>query len=177
MPSNGDIKTSVLATDHENWYILNGRAVADLPDTAQAASLTLGFTSNLPDASDALLGSSASEPVGSVVGNNEITIASDNLPTLSGTGNIYLGGSTAITYNGSGYIAGNTLKAYGGSGVFNGVDYAPLTNVYSSGNENNHFARVGAWSGGSVPFTISNNNTPLNVSPKKLVVNTFIWLE
>ncbi|MBP1617595.1 MAG: hypothetical protein H6Q14_1422 [Bacteroidetes bacterium] len=61
----GDIKRSIITADHNGWYLLDGRAVSDLPANAQAAANNLGFTSSIPDATDRVLKTnSGSETIG-----------------------------------------------------------------------------------------------------------------
>ncbi|MBP1617594.1 MAG: hypothetical protein H6Q14_1421 [Bacteroidetes bacterium] len=61
----GDIKNSVRTIDHSGWYLLDGRAVSDLPANAQTAANNLGFTSSIPDATDRVLKTnSGSETIG-----------------------------------------------------------------------------------------------------------------
>jgi hypothetical protein len=85
----GDTKFNYQTTDHGGWYVLNGRSVSTLSATAQAASISLGWGSFIPDTQGKFpLAASSSIITGTNGGSN--TIARANLPnfTLSGnTGN------------------------------------------------------------------------------------------
>ena len=51
----GDIKHGIVETDHLGWYKLDGRLLNTLPAIAQQNATSLGFTTNLPDATDKIL--------------------------------------------------------------------------------------------------------------------------
>ncbi|MGX7668167.1 hypothetical protein [Flavobacterium pedocola] len=83
----GDVKHSLLTEDHNGWYLLDGRNTNLLPAKAQANATTVGFTTNLPDATDRILkGKSASESLMAVGGNNTVALTQANLPNVTFTG-------------------------------------------------------------------------------------------
>lgn len=84
--SFGDVKSGFQTADHSGWIILDGRAVNTLSANQQAVAISLGFTTNLPDASSAYLVQNGSA-MGSVAGANTTTLTQANLPnvTFSGT--------------------------------------------------------------------------------------------
>jgi hypothetical protein len=85
----GDIKHSARAADHGGWYLLNGRAISTLPVAARAAAASLGFTGNIPNATNRVLKTkTGAETIGSVGGVNTITIARVNLPNVNFTGTL-----------------------------------------------------------------------------------------
>lgn len=48
-PAIGDIKNDAQSTDHNGWYLMNGRAIADLPMPLQKKANTLGFKERLTE--------------------------------------------------------------------------------------------------------------------------------
>ncbi|MFC3161213.1 hypothetical protein ACFOEQ_24700 [Chryseobacterium arachidis] len=48
----GDIKSSFKTSDHDGWYLLDGRSLSLLSPESQASAESLGLTNNLPDATD-----------------------------------------------------------------------------------------------------------------------------
>src|SRR5215204_4514845 len=51
----GDIKHSLLTTDHNGWYKLDGRNKSTLPAIAQNNATSIGFGVAIPDATDKFL--------------------------------------------------------------------------------------------------------------------------
>lgn len=54
-PMIGDTKNDIQSTDHNGWYLMNGRAIADLPVSLQKKANTLGFKEHLGEAEKASL--------------------------------------------------------------------------------------------------------------------------
>lgn len=103
IPKIGDIKPSVLVSDHEGWYLLNGRNISTLPSSAQANASTLGFGTLLPNSSDRILkGKNASEPFAAIGGSDSFTLALANLPNLTFTGTTSTNGAHQHSYNNNG---------------------------------------------------------------------------
>lgn len=95
---SGDIKHSARTADHGGWYLLNGRAISTLPAAARTASAALGFTANIPNATDRVLKTkTAAEAMAATGGVSTISIARANLPNINFTGN--LSGNTAAAGN------------------------------------------------------------------------------
>jgi len=85
----GDIKHSARTADHGGWYLLNGRAIASLPVAAQTAAAALGFTGNIPNATDRVLKTkTAAEAMAATGGISTITIGRVNLPNINFTGTL-----------------------------------------------------------------------------------------
>lgn len=81
---SGSIKESFKTADHSGWYLLDGRAVSSLPANIRSIAVSLGFSTNLPNAKDRVLKSkTGSEVLGSTGGSNTLTITKDNLPNVS----------------------------------------------------------------------------------------------
>lgn len=83
----GDVKFGFINADHSGWYLLDGRLITSLPATALANAISLGFATNLPDATDRVLKHpSATEANGDVGGNATTTLTQANLPNVNFTG-------------------------------------------------------------------------------------------
>lgn len=101
---SGTLKESFKTSDHNGWYLLDGRAVSGLPANIRSIAVALGFSTNLPDATNRVLKSkTGTEVLGSVGGSNTLTITKNNLPNISlaGTfsGNAAAGGAHTHTFN------------------------------------------------------------------------------
>jgi hypothetical protein len=83
--SFGDIKSGVQAADHNGWILLDGRAISTLSSSQQTAAIALGFSSNLPNATNAYLVQNGAA-AGTVAGSNTTTLTQSNLPNVSFTG-------------------------------------------------------------------------------------------
>lgn len=179
--SAGDIKNSMQPSDHNGWYLLNGRSVSSLPSSAQTSAAGLGFTTRLPDATDRILKTrNGAELLGSQGGNNNMTITRSNLPDInligvvSGTaesagahihtsdeGGFLLGG-TNVGNNGSGHYQGNSdSSSWGGVGM--------MGTTATSGAHIHSLSGIATIPTGGVGATMDNRSA-------YLVVNTFIYL-
>ncbi len=136
----GDIKHSVKTADHDGWYLLDGRSVSTLPANASSAAINLGFTANIPDASNRVLKTkTSSEALGSTGGSNTLTIAQTNLPNISLSGAVSgttaSGGSHTHAFSGTtsaggihahgpiagtGFLLGGTTIGNNGTGNYQG---------------------------------------------------------
>ncbi|MDR6406099.1 MULTISPECIES: hypothetical protein [Chryseobacterium] len=165
----GDVKPSFMTTDHDGWYLLNGRDITTLPAAAQNnATSVLGITTTLPDAAGRYSMGTASTP-GSFTGNNTVTLVRANLPLFNFT---YTTNSTGahthtMTFdrirtnaqNGG----GNNVHDYWLSGSFvGGSNYSKSTSFTA------HLHTYSVPSGGS--------NTPVNITPTALNANYFVYL-
>ncbi len=123
-PEIGDIKHSVRSDDHAGWLICDGREVSkttylDLFNVINEnfnVGTTSGSTFNLPDARGCVLGAIGTGVVGPIslsprglghkVGDENVTLTVDQMPTHTHTNNSSTGfgiiGSGASTSNGSG---------------------------------------------------------------------------
>lgn len=102
-PKIGDIKASFLTSDHNGWYLLNGRLVTLLSAIPQySASTVLGLT-NLPNSTDRMIKGIGSEAFGSIGGADSYSITQSNLPNLTFSGVTSFGGSHSHTYTNAGH--------------------------------------------------------------------------
>lgn len=160
----GDVKTGFQSADHNGWVKLDGRAKSTLSVTQQAQATALGIGTNLPNASNAFLVQNGNA-IGTVSGSNTKTIVQANLP------NVGLDGSTSSDpgHTHSFPIGFSTITAgwgiYGGGA---GFTIAGTTNTTTSGSHN-HSVTTNSINGGVT-------QTPLDITPKSLSVNTFIYL-
>lgn len=179
----GDLKQSFLTTDNNGWYLLDGRAINTLPATAQSTATALGFTTNLPNATDRILKTTNGiEAMAATGGANTLSITQANLPNLNLSGTVsgttssdgahqhtpaaggFLLGGTSINNNGAGQYSTNTggvPSAWGGVGF--------LGSTASAGSHSHTVTGTATVSTGGAGTTLD-NRSPF------LVVNTFIYL-
>lgn len=104
--SYGDVKSGFQAADHAGWILLDGRAVNTLNASQQAIALSLGFTTNLPDASTSYLVQNGTG-LGSVTGSNTVVLTQGNLPNVNFTGNAANAGSHNHTTDPAAFTSAN----------------------------------------------------------------------
>lgn len=92
----GDMKSGFQAADHSGWIKLDGRAISTLSTNQQAVAVSLGFTTNLPNATSAYPVQSTGT-LGSIVGSNTTTLTQANLPVATFTGTAATAGSHSHT--------------------------------------------------------------------------------
>ena len=172
----GDIKTGIQTGDHNGWIKLDGRAKSTLSSSQQAQATALGIGANLPDATNAFLVQNSST-LGSVSGSNTKTISQANLPNINfptattssnGDHSHWISGAITDDRNFSG--TGNNSQNYGlvaDAGSYSNTDPNLSYGRYSL-NSGSHNHTVTVSSGGS--------GTALDITPKSLSVNTFIYL-
>lgn len=201
--SYGDIKSGIQATDHNGWVKLDGRLTSTLSATQRTVLSSLGISTNLPNASDSYLVQKTGT-LGSVSGSNTTTITQANLPNVTFTGTALDAGSHAHNTDPAGfysYDAGNHTHGIGrrsnpDAGAYDPGDgrrwensaattdrgYYGEFQISYSGNHShlidvpnttstsapNHSHTVNVGSGGS--------GTALNIAPKSMIVNMFIYL-
>lgn len=150
----GDVKTGFQSADHNGWIKLNGRLKSSLSATQQAQATTLGFGTTLPNATDAFLVQNGTA-LGTVAGSNTVTIAQNQLPNVTYTGQI------ADVAHGA-YIVSSA------SGVFSRVNGSSLGNAGGGGGTETFNL--------SIPLNGGVTQQQVNITPKSLSVNTFIYL-
>jgi hypothetical protein len=163
LPKIGDLKSSMATTDHDGWFLLNGRNISTLPSISQTNAAALGFSTTLPSSSDRILkGKNTSEAVFSTGGSNSFSIAQANLPNVNITGTTASSGAHTHSYTNRGvnywnYNAGsiNTTRT---------ID----TEVRTTAAAGDHSHTISIASGGT--------NTAITQYPKHLVVQYFIYL-
>lgn len=143
--SFGDVKSGVQAADHVGWVLLDGRAINTLSASQQAAATALGFTGNLPNASNAYLVQNGGA-IGAVSGSNTTTLTQANLPNVSFTG-------TAASAGTHTHAVDPVSFNSGAGGSHNHT--SPDQYVYTTWYTHNH--GVGD---GSNPYNNVNSNVP-----------------
>lgn len=178
--SAGDIKSSVLGVDHAGWYLLDGRSIATLPDGAKSTAMNLGFTGNIPDATDRVLKTKKDgEILGSEGGQNYFGIDQVNLPNINLSGTIngvaqsagshthssteggFLLGGTTVNNTAGGYLSDGNSTVWGGIGM--------LGSTAPAGAHIHTVAGTATVATGGAGKSIDNRSA-------YLVVNTFIYL-
>lgn len=205
MASVGDVKSGIQSNDHSGWVLLDGRAINSLSNNQQVVAASLGLSGNLPNANNAYLVQNGST-MASVSGSNTVTLTHANLPNVNFTGTTASAGDhthsvdpapvyTSTNGNhshGSNANGNNIGLAYKDCyGTPSGIDFScgeinnfvtMALSIYAAGDHNHtvdipatnstlngsHTHNVSVSSGGS--------NTPINIAPKSLSVNMFIYL-
>lgn len=164
-PVLGDVKTGLQTADHGGWILLNGRLKSSLTVTQQNIATSLGFSTNIPDATGAYLGQAAGV-LGTLTSSNTKTIIQANLP------NVGLSGTTSTDGSHSHEIPINADPAGGTFSVANGA-----TQV--SNGANDRFTYAAGSHSHTFTTTSINGGVPqqsFNVTPLTLIVNTFLYL-
>lgn len=158
----GDIKTSIQTSDHNGWIKLDGRLKSSLTANQQTQATLLGIGTNLPDASNAFLVQNGTT-LGSVSGSNSKSILQANLPNIN-----FPTATTSSNGDHSHYFTrpnGDQSYSNGSGNTWWGGSWGS-TNWTSTAGAHTHTVTVS--SGGS--------GTALDITPKSLSVNTFIYL-
>lgn len=80
----GEVKHSFATTDHDGWYLLNGRSITTLSTTAQAAATIVGYVTTIPDATDRFLKTvDTAESPAIQNGSNTFTVSQAQLPNVN----------------------------------------------------------------------------------------------
>lgn len=163
--SFGDIKTGIQVGDHNGWIRLDGRALSTLSTTQRSQAAALGITSNLPNATNAFLVQNETT-LGSLSQSNTKTITQANLPnvTLSGTTSTAGAHTHTIPFTTSNMTFSWGVTSGGGAGY-----NINNTTTSSSSGSHSHTITTNSINGGVT-------QTDLNITPKSLSVNTFIYL-
>ncbi|AZA84154.1 hypothetical protein C1637_16835 [Chryseobacterium lactis] len=168
----GDIKSGLQTQDHNGWVKLDGRGVAALTASQRARANSLGFSTNLPNASNSYLVQNGTA-LGSISGANTKTISRNQLPdaTLNGT-------TSSVAPNIRYDIINN-----GGRAATDTNSYTFLAGFIGSGTRNNAVVNTGvlAQVSHSHSFTTNSinggvNQQALDTTPKSLSVNMFVYL-
>lgn len=190
MATVGDVKSGMQIADHSGWVKLDGRAFSALTTTQQKAALSLGFTTNLPNATDAYPVQKTGI-IGAVSGSNSTTLSQSNLPNVNFSGSTNFIGAHAHTYSyfaefeSQGWYSSSTSGNWGYTSVpTNGWSGYRMTaeggaasatarirfrnELRNTSEEPSHSHSVSVSSGGS--------GTAFNIAPRSLTVNMFIYL-
>lgn len=177
----GDVKNSFKTADHSGWYLLDGRALSTLPAVAQTAAATLGFTNNLPNATDRVLKTkNTTENLAVTGGLNTLTLAQANLPNVTFSGSI--NGTAAAAGNHSHnapagvFLLGGSQANNNGTGNYTGSTNGPawggVGGLGATAAAGNHTHTVS----GTASVPSGGSGTALDNRSPYLVVNTFIFL-
>lgn len=202
MASAGDVKSGVQSADHSGWILLDGRALSTLSANQQAVAITLGFSGNLPNANNAYLVQNGST-MASVSGSNTVTLTHANLPNVTFYGTTSNSGdhnhttnSISITTSTNGYHNHSVSTKHDGNDsglnnvsriIMSGDDawnpsttYTEYTNYDGNHTHNVTIPATNSNTAGSHLHTVNvssgGSSTPINIAPKSLSVNMFIYL-
>lgn len=178
--TNLDIKTGLQTADHNGWILLDGRAISTLTPTQQAVANGV-FTGNLPDATNAYLAQGGT--LGAITGANTKTITQANLPnytlptaTTSSDSHNHTGTTSTDTHS-------HTYRHHTESVKKGSTSTAPqaakhlFKNFTTSTDSHNHtFTTSTDTHNHTVSVNSGGSNTPLDITPRTLSVNTFIYL-
>ena len=192
----GDVKTGFQSADHSGWVKLDGRAKSSLTANQQAQATALGISSNLPDATNAVLMQSSGS-LGAVTGSMSMTLAQNQLPNITPT--ITVNNTTATMQNAGAHehpisVVSSTIGGYP-FGVPNAFkkELMPtseanadvtdrgggtLVNTGIIGSAGSHSHTIDAHNHTATSTSINGGVTQqtINITPRSLVVNTFIYL-
>ncbi|MFD3293380.1 hypothetical protein SKC35_06755 [Aquirufa sp. KTFRIE-69F] len=193
----GDIKTGIQTTDHNGWVKLDGRLKSSLTATQQSQATALGVGANLPDATDAVLVQSSGS-LGSVTGSMSRMLAQNQLPNITPaitvnntTATMQSAGShqhpiAVVNSSVGGYAAYNPTAFKTGMAPTTDADAditdrggtANLINTGIIGSAGDHTHIIDAHNHTATSTSINGGVTQqtIDITPRKLVVNTFIYL-
>ncbi len=192
----GDVKSGFQTTDHSGWVKLDGRLKSSLSASQQTAATTLGFGTNLPDASNTYLSQNGSS-MGAVSGSNTVTLTQANLPNVNFSGSSGNAGNHAHNVDPAGVYTNTTGNHqhftsfnnddYNGSGGGNQSledDGGGWSNRYTSwAGDHNHYVDIPnttSTTNGDHAHTVTvasgGSGTAITVAPRTLSVTMFIYL-
>lgn len=192
----GDVKTGIQSGDHNGWVKLDGRLKSTLTASQQLQATALGIGNNLPDATDAVLVQSSGS-LGSVTGSMSRTIAQNQLPNVTPTitvGNTTSTMQSAGAHNHSVRIVPNPTGGYangypsafktgmapneGDADITDRVVNAfyANTNIIGNADAHSHIMDVHGHTASSSSINGGVTQQSIDITPRKLVVNTFIYL-
>lgn len=161
-PKFGDIKNGFQSTDHNGWFIVNGRAISTLAVNPQTVATALGFTTNLPDATDRFLkNTSGTDAVKTVAGVDNFTIARANLPNITFSGTTNTTGNHTHTYTDN---PATTINVASGTNNPVGNNVTLNSTTFSSGSHTHTFS-----------FALGSSQA-VSLEPNNIITNVFIYL-
>ncbi|ANF49110.1 hypothetical protein A0O34_00420 [Chryseobacterium glaciei] len=162
--SPGDIKDSYATTDHDGWYLLNGRNISTLTATANAVAISLNFNTTLPDFSGYYAKAAKNESLSAAGGNASYTLTKQNMPNFAISGSTLGGGSHSHTATDRTPYGAGPIWGHATDGT---VNWAQSTTRTTSSN-------------GAHTHTLSLNSNgsgqAFGLTPAFLAVNTFVYL-
>jgi hypothetical protein len=198
-PNFGDIKTGIQTSDHNGWIRLDGRLKSTLTASQQTQATALGIGTNLPDASNAYQVQNGTT-LGSVSGSNTVTLTQANLPSynLPTATSSWVGGhahtvdpasvntNTTGSHTHTGSVGGSTWEgggAYAGGFAAGGFVLEVPTLTINSNGDHAHSVDIPATTSTAagdhnhtVTVSSGGSGTAVNIAPRSLSVNTFIYL-
>lgn len=184
----GDIKTGIQSNDHNGWIKLDGRLKSTLTTSQQAAANSLSIGTNLPNASNSYLSQNGGTLGAVSAGNNTVTLTTANLPShnhlFTGTGAWTNSDTHSHVYNDAyfaenrGLTGNNRFGISAGSDTDNnfiwrtsgGGDSNYISDINTSNNTHSHYFTPS----GTIGTT--GDGASINIAPKTLTVNMFIYL-
>ncbi|STD59143.1 Uncharacterised protein [Empedobacter falsenii] len=165
----GDIKYSLITSDHNGWVKLDGRSVSSLMSTQQAQASVLGFSTNLPDATNAYLVQN-NTTLGGLSNSNTKTLTRGQLPnvTLSASASTNVAGSHNHNYT----DRGNTSYEMTRNGNLTNIA-DDTSGTYQTSNAGDHSHTVSATTE-SINGGVTQQS--LDVRPLSMSVNTYLYL-
>ena len=167
----GDVKSSFLTTDHSGWIKLDGRLITTLTVTQQNAAQGLGFNTNLPDATNSVALQNGGVP-GAISGSMSKTIAQANLPNVTLTA-ASSGAHTHTTDNVGGHDHPGERSVYAQVASSVEVAYDRNEPTETRGAHSHVIASAGAH---THTVSLGGSGTALDITPKAMAVNMFVFL-
>lgn len=193
----GDIKTGIQSADHNGWVKLDGRAKSSLTATQQIQANALGMGSSLPDATNAVLMQSSGS-LGAVTGSMSLTISQSQLPNITPTITVDNTTSTMQSSGGHQHPVAVVNSTVGGYAAYNPTAFktamaptteadaditdrsgtATLINTGIIGSAGDHTHTMNAHTHSATSTSINGGVTQqsIDITPRRLIVNTFIYL-
>lgn len=193
----GDVKTGIQSTDHNGWVKLDGRLVSTLTSSQQLQAAVLGIGSSLPDATNAVLMQSSGS-LGVVTGSMSKIIAQNQLPNIAPTITINNTTATMQTAGSHDHPVAVVNSSVGGYAAFNPTAFktamAPTTEadaditdrsgtaslittgIIGSAGGHNHVIDSHTHSATSTSINGGVTQQSIDITPRRLIVNTFIYL-
>jgi hypothetical protein len=170
----GDIKSSILAADHNGWIKLDGRLFTTLTTTQQTEASNLGLSGNLPDATNAYLSQNGGT-LGTTSGSNVKVIAQNQLP------NVTLGTSSSGSHKHSIKTTYNSTNDTDSQGYPRNDNHKSFRTTDRNDRTETGSSNELILNGGSHTHTTTSINggvsqQSIDISPKTLSINIFIYL-
>jgi len=169
----GDMRYSSVATDHNGWYLLNGRALTSLPANAQARAASLGIAGTLPNAANKYIKQGTP---GTTTGASSLTLLQGNMPTFSLTGiTVSLSHTHTLISPGE-----TTLRAtdilQDPAGSANSYQLAGGAGPNSISASQNYTSTAAGTHSHTIIIPSGGTDTPIPLTPSYIQVNYFIYL-
>ena len=179
----GDIKTGIQSSDHSGWVKLDGRAKSTLTTSQQTVATDLGIGNNLPNANNAYLVQNGGT-LGAVTGANSKTISRANLPnvllTTSSNGEHqhtlpFASNTPDGSYDYYDFVYGTSNETADTSGQRVEM-FINESNSSAEGGEKHYLNKAEGDHNHTTRLNGNVTQTSLDITPKSLSINTFIYL-